>query len=148
MSKIASKVILLEVKPALTGTAVLKDRVSSNPKIAVKCGTKVESINGNDRVESSELSNIPGGFRETCKVDGILVAVGLEPNTEFLKDILPLDEKLQIIVNERMETEIPGIFAIGDVRHHSPKQISSAVGDGAMAAIYAERFFVGLSTNV
>lgn len=140
MSKIASKVILLEVKPALTGTAVLQERVAANSQIEVKCSTKLESISGHERVEAIEISNIQNGMRETCKVDGILVAVGLDPNTDFLRDILPLDEKLQVTINEKMETEIPGIFAVGDVRHNSLKQITSAVGDGAMAAIYAEKF--------
>jgi thioredoxin reductase (NADPH) len=139
MSKIASKVILLEIKPALTGTAVLKERVAANHQIEVKCSTKLESISGNQTVEAIEISNVQTGKKEIVKVDGILVAVGLDPNTDFLKDILPLDEKLQVKVNEKMETEIPGIFAVGDVRHNSLKQISNAVGDGAAAAIYAEK---------
>jgi len=139
MSKIASKVILIEVKPGLTGTAVLKERVAANSHIEVKCSTKLESIRGHQSVEAIELSNVQTGKKEIVKVDGILVAVGLDPNTDFLRDILPLDDKLQVMVNEKMETEIPGIFAVGDVRQNSLKQIANAIGDGATAAINTEK---------
>ena len=80
------------------------------------------------------------GQEGVLNVDGVLVHVGVEPNTDYLRGTLPLNEQGQIIVNERMETEIPGIFAAGDIRQNSPWQISIAVGDGATAAIFAEKF--------
>ena len=72
-------------------------------------------------------------------MDGILVHIGLEPNTGYLGDIVPLDERGQIIVNQNMETEVPYIFAAGDIRSNSPRQVVAAVGDGAIAAITAQR---------
>jgi thioredoxin reductase (NADPH) len=72
-------------------------------------------------------------------VDGILVHIGLEPNTGYLGGIVPLDERGQIIVNQNMETEVPYIFAAGDIRSNSPRQVVAAVGDGAIAAITAQR---------
>jgi len=68
------------------------------------------------------------------------VAIGFKPNTDYLKSILPLDATGHVITNEKMETEIPGIFAAGDIRSSSIRQVIGAVGDGATAAIYAERF--------
>ena len=66
--------------------------------------------------------------------------VGLDPNTDYLEGAVPLDEQRQVGVNRWMETEIPGIFAAGDIRSGSPRQVSTAAGDGAIAAIAAQRF--------
>ncbi|MBN1176474.1 MAG: FAD-dependent oxidoreductase [Dehalococcoidales bacterium] len=138
MAKIASKVILIEVMPELTATAVLCDRLKGDPGIDVRCGMTVAAILGNDKVEAIELKDA-SGKKETLKVDGVLVHVGLEPNTEYLDGVVPLDEQGQIIVDGRMETEVPYVLAAGDIRSGSPRQVVTAVGDGAIAAITAQR---------
>jgi thioredoxin reductase (NADPH) len=137
MAKIAAKVILIEAMPELTATAVLCDRLTALPKVEVRCGYKVEAITGKDKVEAIELA--AGNKKETLKVDGVLVHIGLEPNTGYLEGIVPLDEYGQVIVNERMESEVPYILAAGDIRSGSPRQVVGAVGDGAIAAITAQR---------
>jgi thioredoxin reductase (NADPH) len=141
MAKIASRVILVEAMPELTGTAVLQERALSNPKLEIRCGVKVEAIIGNDKVEAIECLDTAGQKKEMIKVDGILVQIGLDPNTEYLDGVIPLDSQGQIIVNENMETEVSHIFAAGDIRSGSPHQVVTAVGDGAIAAISAERLF-------
>ena len=75
----------------------------------------------------------------TFRIDDDL-SIGFKPNTAYLKGALPLDTAGYIITNEKMETEIPGIFAAGDIRSGSIRQVIAAAGDGATAAIYAERF--------
>jgi thioredoxin reductase (NADPH) len=140
LAKIATKVILIEAMPALTATAVLRDRVKDNPKIEVRCGTKVAAIVGDSQVEGIEIVEEKSGQKGTLKVDGVLVHVGLDPNTDYLEGVVPLDSQRQVIVNEWMETEIPGIFAAGDIRSKSPGQVSTAVGDGAAAGMSAQRF--------
>ena len=137
MAKIASKVIIIEAMPKLTAAAVLLDRIRANPKIEVRCGMVVEAITGGDKVEGVELA--AGKKKETLKADGVLVHIGLEPNTGYLEGIVPLDKQGQIIVNEKMESEVPYIFAAGDIRSGSPRQVAAAAGDGAIAAITAER---------
>ena len=139
LAKIAAKVILIEAMPSLTATAILRDRVKDNPKIEVRCGTKVTAILGESKVDGIAIVG-RGGRKETFKVDGVLVHVGLDPVTEYLEGVVPLDAQRQIVVNERMETEIPGIFAAGDIRSQSPGQVSTAVGDGAAAGMSAQRF--------
>jgi len=139
MAKIASKVIVIEVLPELTATAVLRERVLSNHNIEIRCGVKVKAISGDDNVEAIECLDTATGKKEIVKVDGVLVQVGLDPNTEYLDGIIPLDDYGQIIVDGKMQTEIPHVFAIGDIRSNSPRQVVSAVGDGAMAAITANR---------
>lgn len=140
LAKIASKVILIEAMPALTATAILRDRVKVNPKIEVRCGTKVTAISGESQVEGIEFVEEGSGLKGTLKVDGVLVHVGLDPNTDYLEGVVPLDRQRQVMVNEGMETEIPGIFAAGDIRSGSPGQVSTAVGDGAAAGMSAQKF--------
>jgi len=140
LAKLASKVFIIEVMPKLNATAVLLDRVANNPRLEVRCGVKVEAIIGKDHVEAIEMVKVGNGQKETLKVDGILVHVGLDPNTSYLENIIPLDSQGQIVVNERMETNVPGVFAAGDIRSGSPRQVVTAVGDGAIAGIASQRF--------
>ena len=135
LAKLVSKVTVIELLPHLGATPILQERAFSNPKIEIKCGAKVEAIRGDEQVEALDLLDIQTGQKSVLKVDGLLVHVGIEANTAYLKDTLPLNDVGQILVNEKMETEVPGIFAAGDIRHNSPCQISTAVGDGATAAI-------------
>jgi thioredoxin reductase (NADPH) len=139
MAKIASKVILVEAESKLTAAVVLQERASANPKLKILCGMRVEAIAGDDKVEAIELEDEASEKKEKIKVDGVLVHIGQEPNTGYLDGIVPLDSQGQIIVSEKMETEVPCIFAAGDVRSGSPRQVVTAVGDGAIAAISAER---------
>jgi thioredoxin reductase (NADPH) len=136
MAKIASKVILIEAMPALTATAVLCDRLYASPNVEVRCGCSVEEIKGGEKVDAIELT---GDKKETLNVDGVLVHIGVKPNTGYLDGVVPLDEQGQIIVNDRMESEVPYVLAAGDIRYDSPRQVAAAVGDGTIAAITAER---------
>jgi len=100
---------------------------------------------GDSKVEGIELTQRESGSKEILKVDSVLVYVGLDPNTSYLDGIVPLDRDLQIIVNDRMETQIPSLFAAGDIRSGSPRQITTAVGDGATAAVSVFRFLKEIS---
>lgn len=139
MTKLAAKVILIEVLPELTATAILQERAKANPKLEIRCGIKGEAIIGDNHVEAIEVVDSASGRRDTFKVDGVLVHIGLDPNTNYLDGIVPLDSQGQIIVNDKMETEVPYILAAGDIRSGSPRQIVTAVADGATAAITAQR---------
>lgn len=144
LARLVSKVIIIEMLPQCTATKILQDRAFSNPKIEVRCGSKIEIIIGDEQVKALDLLDIQTGERSTLQVDGILVHIGVEPNTDYLNGIVPLDRQGYILVNEKMETEIPGVFAAGDIRHNSAMQIATAVGDGATAAISAGRYLASL----
>ena len=137
MARVASQVILIEAMPELTAAAVLKERLKALTNIEVRTSTKVEEILGGDKVEGIKLSSERS--RENLAVDGVLVHIGTEPNTSYLEGVVTLDTNGQVIVNERMETEVPYILAAGDIRSGSPRQVVAAVRDGTIAAISAER---------
>jgi len=139
MSKIASRVVVLEALPGLTATAVLQERAMANPKLEIRCGTRVEAVTGSDKVEAIECFDVESQKQETVNVDGVLVQIGLDPNTGYLEGVIPLDEQGFIVVNENMQTEVSSVFAAGDIRDGSPRQVVTAVGDGAIAAIAAQR---------
>ncbi len=138
MTKIASKVIVLEALPALTACALLKDRAAANAKLEVHCGTRVEAIQGGDRVESLDYVEA-GGNKGSFKLDGVLVHIGLVPNTAFLPESVELAGNGQVKTDSEMRTSSPMFWAAGDVRSGSPGQVSSAVGDASTAAISAIR---------
>lgn len=139
LTKLVSKVILVEALPELTATPVLKERAQNNPKLEIHCGIKVERIAGENKVEAIEFTDTGTGKAGTIQTDGVLVHIGLEPNTGYMEDILPLDDQGRIIVNSSMETEKPYVLAAGDIRSGSPGQIVTAAGDGATAAITAQK---------
>jgi thioredoxin reductase (NADPH) len=139
LANLPARVVLIEAMPALTATAVLQERVHTDERIEVHCGTKVVRIVGDEKVKAIELKDVESGNTETRTVDGVLVHTGIEPDTDYLRGVLPLDNERQITVNERFETATPYILAAGDIRSGSPRQVVTAVGDGAAAAITAQR---------
>lgn len=140
LAKLAAKVIVIELLPKLGATQVLQQRVFANPKMEISCDTVVESIVGNDRVRGLRLRNVKTGEVSSLEVDGVFVAVGLRPNTGYVKGLPALTPGGFILVNDRMETEIPGVFAAGDIRYNSVRQVVTGAADGAVAALSAERY--------
>jgi thioredoxin reductase (NADPH) len=139
LANLASKVIVIEAMNNLTATAILQERVRTNPKVEIRCGARVFGIRGDKWVKEIDLVDTITERQETLTVDGVLIRVGIEPNTDYLKDVIVLDDLRQIHVNNQLETNVPCIYAAGDIRSGSPRQIASAVGDGTMAAVTAQR---------
>jgi len=135
LTRMLTKVIIIEQLPQLTATKILQDRCSESPKVEIRCGAKIEAINGKEQVEVIDILDVQNGQRNSLPVNGVLVHIGIEANTEYLKDAVPLNDRGQIIVNERMETKVTGVLAAGDIRSNSLCQVSTAVGDGATAAL-------------
>jgi thioredoxin reductase (NADPH) len=140
LAKFASKVIVIHRRDRLRATAILQERTSAEPKIAFRWNSVVEAVEGKDFVERLRLRQVISSEKSVLRVAGIFVSIGLKPDTDYLKDVLPLDATAHIITNEKMETEIAGIFAAGDIRAGSIRQAIAAAGDGATAAFYAKKF--------
>ncbi|MBI4303728.1 MAG: thioredoxin-disulfide reductase [Chloroflexi bacterium] len=140
LAKFGSKVTLIHRRNELRATRIMQERAFAEPKIEFQWNSAVERVEGKDFVDKIRLRNVRTGDKSTLEVSGVFVSIGFKPDTDYLKDVLPLDEIGHIITNEIMETRTPGIFAAGDIRHNSARQVITAAGDGATAAIYAGRF--------
>jgi len=140
LAKFASRVTVIHRRDQLRASRILQEKASSEPKIEFRWNSIVEKIAGGDLVKGIRLRQVKTGEESALEVAGIFMSIGLKPNTDYLKSILSLDVTGLIITDEKMETKIPGIFAAGDIRHNSARQVITAAGDGATAAIYAEKF--------
>ena len=140
MAKFVSKVYIIHRRDQLRATPVVQERAREEPKIEFLLNTVVEAVEGGDSVEKLRLKNVVTGQQSELKCDGVFVSIGLKPNTDYLKGLLTLDDFGMIMVNDRMETNVPGIFAAGDIRHNSIRQTIAAAGDGAVAAVNAKKW--------
>ena len=140
LAHFASKVTVIHRRDQLRATAILQERAFAEPKINFLWDTAIEKVEGEDFVKRLRLNNLKTGVKSTLEVSGIFVSIGFQPDTAHLKGLLALDNEGHIITNAEMETNVPGIFAAGDTRSKLARQVVTAAGDGATAAISAERF--------
>jgi thioredoxin reductase (NADPH) len=140
LAKMASKVTVIHRRNELRATKILQEKAFAEPKIDFAWDSVVERVEGKDFVEGLRLRNVKTGQSSDFKVDGLFVSIGFRPDTDYLKGLLELDDIGHIITNEKMETGIAGIFAAGDIRRNSGRQAITAAGDGATAAIFAEKY--------
>jgi len=140
LTKFAPKVTVIHRRNQLRASRILQEKALSQPKIEFLWDTVAEAIEGENLVTRIKLRQVKTGEKSSLDIAGVFISVGLKPNTDYLKGVLPLDEGGYVITNDKMETEIPGIFAAGDIRRNSTRQAITAAGDGATAAFYAEKF--------
>lgn len=140
LAEYCSKVYLLHRGAALDAQRFLQARIRSNSKIEIVCNTVVERVLGEETVTGVALRDVETQTARKLDLTGLFVFVGLAPNTQFLDGVLVTDDGGHIPVNAWMETAIPGVYAAGDIRQYSSRQLVSAAGDGATAAIAAYRY--------
>ncbi len=140
LTKFSSKITVIHRRNHLRATAVVQEKASAEAKIEFLLNTVVKAIEGKDSVQRLRLQNIKTSEQSFLEVSGVFMAIGLKPNTDYLKNTLPLDKRGHIITDEQMKTKIPGIFAAGDIRSGSIMQTVAAAGDGAIAALSAKSF--------
>ncbi len=140
LAKFASTVTVIHRRDQLRAVRTMADKAQAESKIRFLWNTTVSAIEGKEQVNQLRLKDVVNGQLSVLPVSGVFVSIGQRPNTGFLKGIVPLDAGGYIITNEKMETAIPGVLAAGDIRSNSIRQTVSAAGDGATAAIYAERY--------
>jgi thioredoxin reductase (NADPH) len=141
LCRFASKVYLVHRRDELRATKVLQERIFANDKIEPVWNSVVEEVVGdNTGVTSLVLRNREEDSQQTLETAGMFVAVGVTPKAHFLAEILDLNSGGYILTDSECRTSMPGVFAAGDVRKKILKQIATAVGDGAIAAIVAEKY--------
>lgn len=141
LAKFAEKVYLIHRRKEFTGDRIVLDKVKTNVKIEIITDAVVEKISGDKFVSGAAVKNAVSGETEEIKLEGVFVAIGSVPNTDFVKDLVKLNEYGEIIINHKTcETSVPGIFAAGDITDVVEKQAIIAAGDGAKAALSADKW--------
>jgi thioredoxin reductase (NADPH) len=139
-TRFVSKVTIIHRRDELRAARILQQRAFDDPKVEMLWDSVVEGVNGDDAVTSLALKNTRTGERSELEAEALFVFVGSTPNSNLLAGLVPLDVGGHAYVNLWMESELPGLFAAGDVRVDASKQVVSAAGDGATAAIRADHY--------
>ncbi len=141
LTKFASRVTIIHRRDKFRASKIMQQRALSNPKIAVRWNAQVTRLIGEAKLTAVEVTDTITGTTETLQVGGLFVAIGHRPNTDLFADVLDRDETGYLITEHgSTRTNIPGVFACGDVQDHTYRQAITAAGSGCMAAIDAERW--------
>ncbi len=143
LTKYVSRASVIHRRDSLRASKVMQERATKNPKISFVWDSVVDEIYGDPKdggVQGVRLKNVKTGEAQDFKCDGVFIAIGHEPNTKLFAGQLELDEQGYIITSHGTTTNIPGVFACGDVQDHVYRQAVTAAGTGCMAAIDAERY--------
>ena len=143
LTKFANKVTVVHRRDQLRASKIMQERAEKNPKIYFVWDTIVDEVYGDPKaggVTGVRFKNVKTGMTEDFKTDGLFIAIGHEPNSKLFVGQLELDKNGYIIARDGTKTNIPGVFACGDVQDHVYRQAVTAAGSGCMAAIDAEKF--------
>ncbi len=140
LTKFASVVHLVHRRDKLRASKVMQERAFDNPKIKFHLSSEIEEIKGNEKVQQVVLKNNKINEKETVDVGGVFVAIGHDPNTKLFVNQIEMDDQGYIVLKNRTETNIAGVFAAGDVHDHRYRQAVTAAGYGCMAAIDVDKY--------
>ena len=140
LTKFASKVTIIHRRDTFRAGQLLVDRITSNDKIQIIYDSVIAEIKGVTKVNTIIIKNVKNEQLQDYPLDGVFIFAGYNPNTDIFTDILKLNEHGYILTNAEMETSIPGIFAAGDIREKTLRQVITAASDGAIAGVQAEKY--------
>ncbi|MCL6472975.1 MAG: thioredoxin-disulfide reductase [Firmicutes bacterium] len=140
LTRFASKVTIVHRRDELRADKILQERARKNEKIDFILDSVIAGVSGDGMVSGATIKNVKTGETTEVPVDGIFVFIGNLPNTEIFKGKIELDEKGYIVADNNLMTSVPGVFAAGDVRNNPLKQVVTAAGEGALAAVSAEKY--------
>jgi thioredoxin reductase (NADPH) len=138
LTRFGKKVYIIHRRDAFRAQLIIQERALANPKIEVRWNTIVEAIKGQNQVEAVVLKSVIGEERWELPVGGVFIFIGFTPN--HIKDHANHDQLGFFLTDERMETSIPGLFAVGDIRAQPVRQITNATADGTVAAVMAHKY--------
>ena len=144
LTNFADKVTIVHRRDELRAQKILQDRAFANDKVDFIWDSVVEEVKGENAVNAVQLRNIKTNEVTDFAADGVFVYVGIVPNSAVVADLGVTDEEGWIVTNEKMETSVPGIYAVGDVRQTVLRQIATAVGDGSIAGHMAYQYIESL----
>ncbi len=138
LTRFAKKVYVIHRRNEFRAVKILQKRAKENAKMEFLCERIVEEIIGDEKIRRVRLKNVKTGEESELEIDGLFLYIGLNPNTQMVN--VKKDESGYIITDETMQTNVKGIFAAGDCRKTSLRQVATAIGDGAIAAHFAEKY--------
>lgn len=140
LTKMCSKVTLIHRREQLRANRTAQNRALANEKLEIIYNTTLEEIIGEDKVTSVRLKNKITGEETIMPIEGIFIFAGYTPNNDFFPSQLAVDERGYVLTDEKMATNLPGIFAVGDVRQKPLRQVTTAVGDGGVVITAVEDY--------
>lgn len=144
LSRICKQVTVVHRRNSLRAQKALQDLVKSKPNVNFIWNTTIEEVMGQEKVEGVKVKDTQNGKISTLQVDGLFIAIGHKPNTNFLKGQIDLDEKGYVVVSEETRTSVEGVFSAGDVSDHKYRQAVTAAGAGCKATFDAEEYIENL----
>jgi thioredoxin reductase (NADPH) len=150
LTRFASHVTVIHRRDTLRASKIMQDKAFANPKISFEWNAEVESIDdpAKGEVVAINIRNAKTGERKSLPVDGVFVAIGHTPNTALFKGQLEMDATGYLITHAGTRTNVPGVYAAGDVQDHIYRQAITAAGTGCMAAIDAEKYLEGVPQHM
>ena len=142
LTRFADIVYLIHRRKEFRADKIIQKRVFENKKIKLVLDFVVDEITGDNKVREIKVKNIQTNEIQTLQLDGIFPYIGLEPNSELFNNKLKQDENGFIITDNTMQTSIPGVYAIGDIRNTPLRQVITAVSDGAIAGVMVSRYLM------
>lgn len=139
-TRYVSRATVIHRRDELRASRILQERAFKNDKMDFVWNTVVEEVLGDSQVEAVKLKNLQTGEESTMPTTAVFIFIGQHPNSGFLKGLVKTDAREHVLVDDWMRTELPGLFAAGDVRQNSARQVASSVGDGVTAAIGADHY--------
>src|SRR3990172_3685496 len=146
-TRYVSKATVIHRRDELRASRILQDRAFANPKMEFLWNTVVEEILGEDQVTAVKLRNVVTGEVSEVPLAAVFIFIGQHPNSGYLEGLVEMDAGKHVIVDEWMRTGKPGLFAAGDVRQNSARQVATSVGDGVTAAIAADHYITNKFTH-
>ena len=143
LSRIAKKVILVHPRDTLRATKIYHEPLMKAENVEFRWNSTVSEILHGEKVSGVKLKDVHSGEESTVLCDGVFVSVGRKPATDLVKEQLELDDGGYVIADETTQTNIPGVYAVGDVRTKLLRQVVTAVSDGAVAVHMAEEYLAG-----
>lgn len=147
LTKFASKVTLIHRRDEFRASKIMQKRATTHPKIKIVLDSVVDHVYGDGAVQGAKIKNVKTNALSDLAVSGVFVAIGHQPNTKVFAGQIKLDDKGYIVTDGRTRTNVPGVFACGDVMDSVYRQAISAAGTGCMAALEAERYLEALEQH-
>ena len=146
LTKFATEVIIVHRRSSFRASQIAVQRAKDNPKIRFELNVVVEEILGQGKVEGVRIHEVHSGEIREIQADGVFIYIGTDPNAQFIHGEIKTDDLGYILTDNHLKTNIAGVYAAGDIRNTPLRQVATAVGDGALAAVEVEKYLSELNT--